>query len=38
MNKTDFEKTTKGARKSLIDVLLIMQHKILELLSKLKED
>ena len=38
MNKTDFEKTTKNARKSLIDVLLIMQHKILELLSKLKED
>lgn len=38
MNKTDFEKTTKSARKSLIDVLLIMQHKILELLSKLKED
>ena len=38
MNKTDFEKTTKTARKSLIDVLLIMQHKIIELLSKLKED
>lgn len=38
MNKTDFKKTTKSARKSLIDVLLIMQHKILELLSKLKED
>lgn len=38
MNKTDFEKTTKSARKSLIDVLLIMQHKIIELLSKLKED
>lgn len=38
MNKTDFEKTTKSARKSLIDVLLAMQHKIIELLSKLKED
>ena len=38
MNKTDFEKTSKIARKSLIDVLLVMQHKILELLSKLKED